>query len=172
MHFCMFIHIYALPSSKLQVSSSLWSFVLCHLCGISWLPAVARWPRGDQPQGGVKSWSHDSNSCKSWTLQNTNKPVKDTPFPSITICTEGINMDAVMEAVAEDFKQWLRIAKNQSTSDETYSKEDHRVNVKEFLYEFFSISHSFNISLDEIVTAFSSPDPSGYDDKDMSSLLS
>ena len=72
-------------------------------------------------------------------------------------------MDAVMEAVAEDFKQWLRMAKNQSTSDETYSKEDHRVNVKEFLYEFFSISHSFNISLDEIVTAFSSPDPSGYD---------
>ena len=72
-------------------------------------------------------------------------------------------MDAVMEAVAEDFKQWLRTAKNQSTSDETYSKEDHRVNVKDFLFEFFSISHSFNISLDEIVTAFSSPDPSGYD---------
>ena len=72
-------------------------------------------------------------------------------------------MDAVMEAVAEDFKQWLRMAKNQSTSDKTYSKEDHRVNVKDFLFEFFSISHSFNISLDEIVTAFSSPDPSGYD---------
>ena len=81
-------------------------------------------------------------------------------------------MDAVMEAVAGDFQEWLRIAKNQSTSEDTYSREDHRVNVKEFLYEFFSISHSFNISLDEIVTAFSSPDPPGYDDKDMSSLLS
>ena len=74
-------------------------------------------------------------------------------------------MDAVMEAVAGDFQEWLRIAKNQSTSEDTYSREDHRVNVKEFLYEFFSISHSFNISLDEIVTAFSSPDPSGYDSK-------
>ena len=31
------------------------------------------------------------------SIQDTNKPVKDTPFPSVTICTEGINMDAIIE---------------------------------------------------------------------------
>ena len=33
----------------------------------------------------------------TWCVQDTNKQVKDTPFPSVTICTEGINMDAIIE---------------------------------------------------------------------------
>ena len=52
-----------------------------------------------------------------WTIhyfdiQDTNKQVKDTPFPSVTICTEGINMDAIIEAVNEDFKRWLHQKQN------------------------------------------------------------
>ena len=33
------------------------------------------------------------------SIQDTNKPVKDTLFPSVTICTEGINMDAIIEVM-------------------------------------------------------------------------
>ena len=88
--------------------------------------------------------------------------MRGTPFPSVTICTEGVDMDAVIEAVTRDFEQWLRETKNQTTADEAYSDQDHRANVKEFLFDFFSISPSYNISIDDIVMAYSSPDPDRY----------
>ena len=71
-------------------------------------------------------------------------------------------MEAVIEAVTGDFEQWLRETKNQTTADEAYSDQDHRANVKEFLFDFFSISPAYNISIDDIVMAYSSPDPDRY----------
>ena len=31
----------------------------------------------------------------------------ELPFPSVTICSPGLNMEAVEEALLEDFEQWL-----------------------------------------------------------------
>ena len=31
----------------------------------------------------------------------------ELPFPSVTICSPGFNMEAVEEALLEDFEQWL-----------------------------------------------------------------
>ena len=31
----------------------------------------------------------------------------ELPFPSVTICSPGLNMEAVEEALLEDFDQWL-----------------------------------------------------------------
>ena len=96
----------------------------------------------------------------TWCVQDTNKQVKDTPFPSITICTEGINRDAVMEAVTRDYNGWLRGARNSSAGP--LSPEENSGYVKQFLLEFFGISPSYNISLDDIALAYSSPDPDKY----------
>ena len=84
------------------------------------------------------------------TYQDTDKQVKDTPFPSITICTEGINMDAIMESVTRDFNDWLKMKKNVTTEDNSYTKEKHDDNVKEFLSDLFNISPSYNISIGDI----------------------
>ena len=97
----------------------------------------------------------------TWCAQDTNKQVKDTPFPSITICTEGINMDAVMEAVTRDYNRWLRGARNSSSAVPLSPEENSRY-VKQFLLELFGISPSYNISLGDIALAFSSPDPDKY----------
>ena len=95
----------------------------------------------------------------SHTYQDTDKQVKDTPFPSITICTEGINMDAIMESVTRDFNDWLKMKKNVTTGDDSYTKEKHDDNVKEFLSDLFNISPSYNISIGDIALAYTSPDP-------------
>ena len=34
------------------------------------------------------------------------KPVTDLAFPSVTICSPGLNMEAVKEAIFKDFNQW------------------------------------------------------------------
>ena len=104
--------------------------------------------------------AHDTCSCL--IVQDTNKQVKDTPFPSITICTEGINMDAIMEAVSRDYNEWLKQTRNSSTNNDPISPEENREYVKQFLFEFFSISPSYNISLDDIALAYSSPEPDKY----------
>ena len=84
--------------------------------------------------------------------------MKDTPFPSVTICTEGINLEATLETVAKDFHNWLRLEKNTTTKD-FYSEAEHENNVKQFLSDTFGISPSYNISIDDIALAYSSNDP-------------
>ena len=83
--------------------------------------------------------------------------MKDTDFPSITICTEGINMDAVVDAISQNFDHWLRVNKNVTTG--SYNEEEHDNYVKEFLAEMFSISPHIDISVEDIALAYSSPDP-------------
>ena len=41
-------------------------------------------------------------------LQDAAKPVTELPFPSVTICSPGLNMKAVEEALLDDFDQWLK----------------------------------------------------------------
>jgi len=97
------------------------------------------------------------------SLKDTNKQVKDTPFPSVTICTEGINMDAIIDAVNEDFKTWLNQKQNSTKNDTDgkYTKDEgeHTSNIKAYLFDVFSISPSKNISIEDIALAYSSPDP-------------
>ena len=37
--------------------------------------------------------------------------------------TEGINMEAVMEAVTKDFNEWLQMERNMTINDKTYTEE-------------------------------------------------
>ena len=71
-------------------------------------------------------------------------------------------MDAIMESVTRDFNDWLKMKKNVTTGDDSYTKEKHDDNVKEFLSDLFNISPSYNISLGDIALAYTSPDPDRY----------
>ena len=35
-------------------------------------------------------------------------PVKEMDFPSITICRQGLNMDAVQKALVLDYQEWQK----------------------------------------------------------------
>ena len=96
-------------------------------------------------------------------MKDTNKQVKNTPFPSVTICTEGINMDAVIKALNEDFNIWMIDRKNSTSSaasaHDRYTAEQQRSNLKAFLFDIFSINSSANISIEDIALAYLSPNP-------------
>ena len=71
-------------------------------------------------------------------------------------------MDAIMEAVTRDFNDWLKMKKNVTTGDDSYTKEKHDDNVKEFLSDLFNINLTYNISIGDIALAYTSPDPDKY----------
>ena len=83
-------------------------------------------------------------------LKTTNKPVLDLEFPSVTICTEGINMEAVLTALNQDFSSWL---------ERNGVSEDSEEALNTFLLETFNLDPDTEINLEEIVVAYSSPDP-------------
>ena len=85
--------------------------------------------------------------------------MRGSPFPSVTICTEGINLDAALEAVTEQYSAWLLGTRNITTGDEEYSAEEQAAWVKQFLLEVFSISPSYNVSMADIILAYSTPQP-------------
>ena len=41
-------------------------------------------------------------------FQNVAKPVTELSFPSVTICSPGLNMEAVQDALLDDFNIWLK----------------------------------------------------------------
>ena len=41
-------------------------------------------------------------------FQNVAKPVTELSFPSVTICSPGLNMEAVQDALLDDFDIWLK----------------------------------------------------------------
>ena len=55
------------------------------------------------------------------TKQDPAKPTTELVFPSVTVCAPGLNMEAVEEALFQDFERWKR--EKPYESDETH-KED------------------------------------------------
>ena len=42
------------------------------------------------------------------TEQDAAKPASELAFPSVTVCSPGLNMEAVEEALYQDFEEWKR----------------------------------------------------------------
>ena len=95
--------------------------------------------------------------CRINSQQDTTKPVTDLPFPSVTICSPGLNMDAVEEALVDDFEHWLA-----SEGKTEGSLEDR---LAEFMEETFATSDN----IFETIKAMNIP--SASDEKDTSGLL-
>ena len=91
-------------------------------------------------------------------LKTTNKQVLDLEYPSVTVCTEGINMEAVLSALNQDFSNWLE-RNGFSEESEEFSEEERQMALSTFLLETFSLDPAAEINLEEVVLAYSSPDP-------------
>ena len=72
-------------------------------------------------------------------------------------------MDVIKEAVTKDFNVWMKEKRNRTfltaTDNNAITKGELRNNVKDFLYDTFSISHSFDVNIEDIALAYSSTDP-------------
>ena len=87
-------------------------------------------------------------------LKDTNKQVRDLEFPSVTICTEGINMEAVLNTLDQDFSDWLE--RNGISEDNNPNMD---TALKRFVLETFNLQPSEQFSLEDIVLAYSSSNP-------------
>ena len=68
------------------------------------------------------------------TLKDAAMPVERIPFPAVTICSSGLNMDAVKKALMVDFAAWM--VEDGRTS---VNKEEDKENWDEFMEEKFAI---------------------------------
>ena len=71
-------------------------------------------------------------------VQDTAKPVTDLDFPSVTICSSGLNMEAVRQALFNDFANWRMTNKetiedlaNQHEALNVYMEEKYAMKVGE-----------------------------------------
>ena len=85
--------------------------------------------------------------------------MEELPFPSVTICSPGLNMEAVGEALLEDFNHWL---------SETRRTDG---NLEDWLDEFMEEKYATTAeNIFETIKAMNSPPPSS--EKDTSSRAS
>ena len=68
------------------------------------------------------------------TLKDAAMPVERIPFPAVTICSSGLNMDAVMKALMDDFATWMM-----EEGRTSMNKEEDKDNWEEFMDKKFAI---------------------------------
>ena len=83
------------------------------------------------------------------TLKTTAKEVTELEFPAVTICSTGLNMDAVYEALEKDFVEW------QSSSGSGRKKRESSARAR-YMKEKFSIPEDAPYSITDMVIAMAS----------------
>ena len=81
--------------------------------------------------------------------------MEEVPFPSVTICSPGLNMEAVEEALLEDFNQWLS------------EKSMTEVSLGDRLDEFMKEKYATTVATENIfekIKAMNSPPPSSEEE--------
>ena len=87
-------------------------------------------------------------------MQDAAKPVAELPFPSVTICSPGLNMKAVEEALLEDFNLWGK--ENRNTNKGSLENR-----LDEFMEEKYATTAE---NILETIKAMNSPPPSSEEE--------
>ena len=101
----------------------------------------------------VASYNSWQEELTITTLKDAAMPVERLPFPAVTICSSGLDMEAVKKALMVDFDAWMMEEGRTSTN-----KEEDKENWEKFMKEKFAIKdRSKNIF--DILKALQSPNP-------------
>ena len=84
----------------------------------------------------------------------------ELPFPSVTICSPGLNMKAVEEALLEDFDLWLK--ENGTTNEGSLENR---------LDEFMEEKYATTENIFETIKAMNSPPPSSKEESSGGAVL-
>ena len=95
------------------------------------------------------------------TLKDAAMPVTSLNFPGVTICTSGLNMEAVTRQLMKDFTTWKK-EENVTPVD----REKDEVLLQEFMRLNFEINDTGTMNIFDLLKAFHSPNP----EKTMQSL--
>ena len=98
----------------------------------------------------ISSYNDWQDNPTITTLTNPTKSITSLPFPAVTICTDGLDMAAVEQAIIRDFAKWKK-DKGKTSSD----KEEDKKHLREFMSETYQISETKNIF--DVIKAFQSP---------------
>ena len=63
------------------------------------------------------------------TPQDVAKPATDLSFPSVTICSPGLNMEVVKEVLFKDFQRWSKEEGNSQKDVDDFMKEMYAMKV-------------------------------------------
>ena len=87
-------------------------------------------------------------------MQDAAKPVAELSFPSVTICSPGLNMKAVEEALLEDFELWMK--ENGKANEGSLENR-----LDEFMVEKYATTAE---KILETIKAMNSPPPSSEEE--------
>ena len=131
---------YVLSRSLPRSDRILWSLLVLIGLGLASYWSVASY----------NSWQEELTIT---TLKDAAMLVERIPFPAVTICSSGLDMEAVKKALMIDFDAWMMEEGRTSTD-----KEEDKENWEEFMKEKFAIKdRSKNIF--DVLKAFQSPNP-------------
>ena len=86
---------YVFSRSLPQVDKVLWAFIT-----LTCLSLAAYW--------SITAYGNWQENLVVTTLKDPAKSVASLPFPAVTICTSGLDMDAVKDKLMKDFKTWMK----------------------------------------------------------------
>ena len=92
-------------------------------------------------------------------MQDAAKPVSELEFPSVTICSSGLNMEAVRRALFNDFANW----KIDKTNKDKVSDQEDEDSLKIYMEEKYAMTPGEGSILDTI-KGMNSP-PVGDEDR-------
>ena len=109
----------------------------------------------------VTAYNNWQENLVTTTLKDAAMPVTSLNFPGVTICTSGLNMEAVTKQLMKDFTTWKKEEKVTPVD-----REKDKVLLQEFMKLKFKINDIGTMNIFDLLKAFHSPDP----DKTMQSL--
>ena len=146
-------------NSELQPSSALAFLSTCLQSTIQ----IGKGPWPSPPSRWLKSAEIHKTSCPATKItQDPAKPVSELTFPSVTICSPGLNMKAVEEAILDDFSDWF---KENGTTQKRYEDQ-----LDDFMKEKYARKPTDGSLIDQI-KAMNSP-PSSSDEEECQSCSS
>jgi hypothetical protein len=101
---------------------------------------------------GYKTIDNYQNNRVITTLSNTSKAVTDLAFPAVTICSKGLNMEAVKEALERDFEEWSK--------EQTGTGRGKRAtpSAEDFMEKRFGVVPGSEYSFLDVLQAMAAPD--------------
>ena len=88
------------------------------------------------------------------TLKDPAKSVASLNFPAVTICTSGLDMEAVKDRLMKDFASW-----KEEEGKTSVDKEEDKALLEEYMKVKFEIEEISSKNIFDIIKALSSPDP-------------
>ena len=88
------------------------------------------------------------------SLKDPAMSVTNLPFPAVTICSSGLDMEAVKDRLMKDFDSWKK-----EEGKTSIDKEEDKVHLEEYMKIKFEIEDISSKNIFDIVKALSSSDP-------------